>query len=141
MYQIINDEQPAIFGDGLQTRAFSYVDDSIIPFWNASQNDNCSGETINLGGIEECTIKYACEVLIDITGTKLKPIYLEPRHETKNAWSSWDKSVNLLGFKHEVSLEDGLELMWSWAKKQPNRKRFVWPEYELNKGIYEYWKN
>jgi UDP-glucose 4-epimerase len=31
--------------------------------------------------------------------------------------------------------------MWDWAKKQPNRKRFVWPEYELEKGIYSFWKN
>jgi len=30
--------------------------------------------------------------------------------------------------------------MWEWAKKQPNRNRFVWPEYELEKGIYEFWK-
>ena len=33
MYQIINDMQPTIFGDGEQIRAFSYVDDSIVPFW------------------------------------------------------------------------------------------------------------
>jgi hypothetical protein len=31
--------------------------------------------------------------------------------------------------------------MWEWAQKQPNRERFTWPNYELNKGIYEYWKN
>jgi len=31
--------------------------------------------------------------------------------------------------------------MWDWAKKQPNRERFLWPEYELEKGIYEFWKN
>ena len=31
--------------------------------------------------------------------------------------------------------------MWAWARQQPNRKRFEWPKYELEKGIYEYWKN
>ena len=30
--------------------------------------------------------------------------------------------------------------MWQWAKKQPNRERYIWPKYELNKGIYDYWK-
>ena len=30
--------------------------------------------------------------------------------------------------------------MWKWAQTQPNRERFVWSEYELEKGIYEFWK-
>jgi len=30
--------------------------------------------------------------------------------------------------------------MWEWALKQPNRPRFIWPSYELDKGLYEYWK-
>jgi UDP-glucose 4-epimerase len=140
MYQILNNQQPTIFGDGEQTRAFSYVDDSIIPFWNASQRDECIGEIINLGGIKENSINEACNTLIKVTGTDLKPLYLEQRHETKHAYSTWDKSVELLGFEHNIDLEEGLSRMWEWAKKQPNRDRFVWPEYELEKGIYEFWK-
>jgi UDP-glucose 4-epimerase len=140
MYQILNNQQPTIFGDGEQTRAFSYVDDSLIPFWNASQRDECIGEIINLGGIKENSINEACNTLIKVTGTDLKPLYLEQRHETKHAYSTWDKSVELLGFEHNIDLEDGLRRMWEWAKKQPNRDRFVWSEYELENGIYEFWK-
>ena len=66
---------------------------------------------------------------------------MEPRHESKYAWATWDKSIELLGFEHKVNLEEGAAKMWEWAKKQPNRERYVWPEYELNKGIYEYWKS
>tara|TARA_Y100001935_G_C17292044_1_gene503951 strand:- start:65 stop:1063 length:999 start_codon:yes stop_codon:yes gene_type:complete len=141
MYQILEGKQPTIFGDGNQVRAFSYVDDSIIPFWNASQNDDCIGQIINLGGIKEYTINEACKILINVTGTHLKPIYLEERHEAKYAWSTWDKSVELLDFEHKIDLEEGLAKMWEWAKTQPQRDRFVWPNYELDKGIYEYWKN
>lgn len=140
MYQILNNQQPTIFGDGEQTRAFSYVDDSLIPFWNASQRNECIAEIINLGGIKESSINEACNTLIKITGTDLEPLYLEQRHETKHAYSTWDKSVKLLDFKHNIDLEEGLTRMWEWVKKQPNRERFVWPEYELEKGIYEFWK-
>jgi len=140
MYQIINNTQPTIFGDGNQIRAFSYVDDSLIPFWNASQRDECIDQIINLGGIKEYTINEACETLIKITGTNLKPKYLEGRHETKHAWSTWDKSIKLLDFEHKIDLEEGLIKMWEWAKTQPMRKRFFWGEYELEKGIYEFWK-
>jgi len=140
MYQILNKESPTIFGDGSQVRAFSYVDDSVIPFWNASQNDNCKGQIINLGGTKEYSISEACNILINVTGQNIKPAYLEPRHESKYAWATWDKSIKLLGFEHKVNLEEGVTKMWEWAKKQPNRERYVWPEYELNKGLYEYWK-
>ena len=141
MYQILNKESPTIFGDGSQVRAFSYVDDSVIHFWNASQNDNCKGQIINLGGTKEYSISEACNILINVTGQNIKPAYLEPRHESKYAWATWDKSIKLLGFEHKVNLEEGVTKMWEWAKKQPNRERYVWPEYELNKGIYEYWKS
>ena len=141
MYQIINGERPTIFGNGEQKRAFSYVDDSIIPFWNASQRDNCVGEIINLGGIHETSIKDACSTLIEVTGIEIEPIYLEARHEAKYAWSTWEKSVELLDFKHEIDLSEGLSRMWHWAQMQPNRKRFEWPSYELDKGVYSYWKD
>ena len=140
MYQILNKKSPTIFGDGTQMRAFSYVDDSILPFWNASQKDNCVGEIINLGGIKEHTINEACNTLIKVTGTKLKPLYLEERHEAKHAWSTWDKSVKLLDFEHKIDLEEGLTKMWEWAITQPNRERLIWENYELEKGIYEFWK-
>jgi len=140
MYQILNDMRPTIFGDGMQKRAFSYVDDSIEPFLNAAIKKECNGEIINLGGIKEYTINEACEILIKVTGTKLEPEYMEARHEVKNAWSTWEKSVSLLEFKHKIDLEEGLERMWEWAKRQPNRNRFEWAEYELDKGLYEYWK-
>jgi len=140
MFQILNDMQPTIFGDGEQKRAFSYVDDSLVPFWNASQNADCIDQIINLGGIKEYTINEACEILIKVTGTKLKPLYLEQRHEAKHAWSTWQKSIDLLDFKHTIDLEEGLTKMWEWAKIQPMRNRFVWQEYELDKGIYKFWK-
>ena len=132
--------EPAIFGDGSQTRAFSYVDDSIIPFWNASQNDNCVDEIINLGGIKSCTILEACETLIEVTGKSISPKFFESRHEVKHAYSTWEKSVSLLGFEHKINLKDGLIMMWDWAQKQPKRERLFWKNYEINKGIYSYWK-
>lgn len=66
--------------------------------------------------------------------------YRENRHEVKHSIPTWQKSVDILGFKHETSLEVGLRKMWQWTKSQPNRDRFVWPQYEIEKGIYSFWK-
>ena len=84
MYQIMNNQQPTIFGDGQQTRAFSYIDDVLEPMWLASQSEKCIGETINLGGIKNYSINEAAEIVIKVTGTDLKPIHLEERHEAKH---------------------------------------------------------
>ena len=140
MYQIMNNENPTIFGDGLQKRAFSYVDDVLLPLWNASQSQKCVGEIINLGGIREYTIKDACNTVKSVTGTKLEPVYLTERHEAKYAWSTWEKSVDLLEFSHNVNLEEGVSKMWEWALSQPNRERFSWENFEIDKKIYEYWR-
>lgn len=67
--------------------------------------------------------------------------YLEARHEVKHSIPTWQKSVDILNFKHSTDLEQGLVQMWEWAQKQPKRERFVWPSYELDKGIYQFWKS
>jgi UDP-glucose 4-epimerase len=140
MYQIMNGLNPTIFGDGNQIRAFSYIDDVLKPLWNASQFDNCVGEIINLGGIKSYFINDAARVVIETTGTELKPVYLEERHEAKHAWTTWEKSVDLLGFNHHVDLEEGVSKMWEWVKDQPQRDRISWSQFEIDKKIYSYWK-
>lgn len=141
MFQYMNDEPMTIFGDGSQTRAFSFIDDSLEPLWEASQNQNASKQIINLGGVEEYSINDACEVLRSVLPTSGEVVYKEARHEVKNSIPTFQKSIDLLDFKHETSLKEGLTKMWVWAQKQPKRDRFVWSEYELEKGIYSFWKN
>ena len=139
MYQHLNNEPMTIFGDGTQTRAFSFIDDSIKPLWNASQLIGASKQIINLGGIEEISINQASEILRSVIG-KGEIIHLEGRHEVKHSIPSFQKSIDILDFKYKTSLKEGLTIMWDWAKKQPMRERFVWPFYELDKGIYSFWK-
>jgi len=140
MFQHLNGEDLTIFGDGEQTRAFSFIDDSLEPLWNSAVRKEASKEIINLGGIEEISINEASSVLLQVLGKGTRT-YLEPRHEVKHSIPTFQKSIDLLGFEHKTDLVEGLTQMWEWAKVQPMRKRFVWPEYELDKGIYSFWKN
>ena len=139
MYQHINNLPTTIFGDGNQTRAFSYIDDSIEPLWNAAVKPKASKQIINLGGIEEYSILEANTILREIMGCD-KVEFLEQRHEVKHSIPTFQKSIDILEFKHKTSLKEGLQQMWDWAQQQPMRDRFVWPSYELDKGIYEFWK-
>ena len=140
MYQALNNMDYTIFGDGLQTRSFSYIDDSLLPLWKAAVDQRASKQIINLGGIEQHSIKEANEILRTIIGYG-EVTHLEQRHEVKHSIPKYQKSVDLLDFQHKTNLTEGLTEMWDWAKKQPMRERFVWNEYELDKGIYSFWSN
>jgi UDP-glucose 4-epimerase len=140
MYQYMNGEDMTIFGDGEQTRAFSFIDDTLEPMWKAGTQDNCSKEIINLGGTKFYSIKEANNILKEVLGGG-NTVHLEPRHEVKDAHPTWEKSVELLGYEDKTSLYDGLKQMWEWAQKQPQRHRFHWGNYEIEKGIYNFWRN
>lgn len=139
MYQYLKNEPLSIFGDGNQTRAFSYIDDSLEPFWLASQSPSASKQIINLGGIKDYSIIEAAKTLIDVMGGGVIK-HFEQRHEVKYPIPTWSKSIEILNFEHKTDLREGLTKMWNWAKEQPMRERKIWSEYELDKGLYSYWR-
>jgi len=140
MYQHMNGEPMTIFGDGTQTRAFSCIDDIVEPLWNSAVEPRASKQIINLGGVEEWSINDANKVLRDIIKYGAEYQYKEGRHEVKHSIPTYQKSEDILDFKHKTTLEEGLYDMWIWAQQQPKRARFVWPSYELDNGIYSFWK-
>lgn len=139
MYQKLHNEPFSIFGDGSQQRAFSFIDDCLLPFWKAATLPSCSKQVINLGGIKHTSIKEAALLLKDIVGGA-EILHLEQRHEVKDALPGHQKSIDLLGYEDLTPLSKGLSLMWEWAKKQPPRERMHWENYELETGLYGFWK-
>ena len=139
MYYHMEGKPITIFGDGTQRRAFSYIDDSLEPLWNAAVLPEASKQIINLGGIFDYSINEAADILAEVVGGAEK-VYLEGRHEVHTAIPTYQKSIDILGFEHKTDLKEGLTKMWEWTQQQPNRERFVWKNYELEKGIYSFWK-
>lgn len=139
MWCALHNKPYTIYGDGEQTRAFSYVDDILPCLWKAAVDKRAKNEIINLGGTKEYSLNVARDILAKITGFN-ESVYYEPRHEVKHAWSTHQKSIDILDYKETVSLESGLEKMWQWAKSCPDREKRYWDKYELDTHIYSYWK-
>jgi UDP-glucose 4-epimerase len=140
MNQHMNGKPMTIFGDGEQTRAFSYIDDCLEPFWKCAVNDNTSKQIINIGGTKFYSINQANQILREvIEGGEV--VYKEERHEAKHCFPTYQKSVDLLDYKDTTTLREGLAKMWEWAQLQPKRETFIWDKYELEKGIYSFWKS
>ena len=139
MYQHLNGKPMSIFGDGEQTRAFSYITDCVPYFWAGAVDKKASKEIFNIGGDDHISINTACDLLISVIGSGNKE-HLEKRHEVKDAWVTHDKIKNILNFKQTTSLREGIHSMWNWAKNQPMRNQKLWNTFELDNGIYNYWK-
>jgi UDP-glucose 4-epimerase len=140
MYNSLNNLPITIYGDGEQMRAFSYIGDVIPCIWEAATRETAKNQIINLGGMDEISLNEISQIMKQITEND-NIVHLEPRHEVKNAWSTYQKSIDILGYTENTDLRTGLKTMWEWAKKQPTRQRKMWESYELEKGIYSFWKN
>lgn len=139
MYKSIKGLPITIYGDGEQTRAFSYIDDCVPCFWRAATYEKASKEIVNLGGLSGISINDAAKIVSKITGND-KIVHLEGRHEVKHAVPDPSKSIRVLDYEQKTSLEEGIKEMWEWAKVQPDRKQFKWENYEITDGLYSYWK-
>jgi UDP-glucose 4-epimerase len=138
MRQYLEGEKMTIYGDGSQKRAFSYVDDCLEPLWKAGVDSGASREMINLGGIKPTTILEVNQILRKVIGGG-DVLHLEPRYEVKHAVPTYQKSVDLLDYCETKDLESGIEEMWEWVRKQPQRDTIEWKEFEIEKELYEFW--
>ena len=137
MHQAVIGDPFTIYGDGMQERAFTYIDNILEPLYKAKDLEK---EIINLGGIKGITINDACEMMKTVTGST-DVIRLEARLEVKRAIPDPSRSIIRLDYKDTVSFEDGIRKMWEWVNNENKVKDwYTWNTFELDKGIYSYWK-
>lgn len=119
--QIDRGETITVFGDGLQSRDFTFVDDIATGTIAAAQTQvGC--EVINLGGGNQ---PYSINDLIGRIETLLGKkaiVDYQPAHKAdmESTWANIDKAGNLLGWKPEVSLDDGLKACVDWYLENRN---------------------
>jgi UDP-glucose 4-epimerase len=118
--RMLQGKQPVIYGDGLQMRCFSFIEDVVDPIMVACETDIANGKIINIGPDEEfITINELAIKIAKILDFKLNPIYMPGRpKEVKNANCSAELARNILGYKTTVSLDKGIKSLVEWIKNQ-----------------------
>lgn len=116
--RLLQGKPPIIYGDGTQTRCFSFIEDVVEPLYVACQTPEAVGQIINIGPDEEAvTINELAERLQAIIGTNFEPTYTGGRpQEVKIALCSSDKARQLLGYKTSTTLDQGLTTLVEWIK-------------------------
>lgn len=133
-----------VYGSGEQQRAFSFIDDCLPCFWRAATARSASGLTINLGGANPITINDAAALVSEIVGGASIE-HVESRREVAQAWCTTQRSINVLAYREETSLREGIDQMWQWAKVAWNRfperrNRSQCFEIEVERGLYSFWR-
>jgi len=112
---ILGGRRPIVYGDGRQSRDFTYVGNVVEANLLAARRDGISGETFNVGCGASYTLNDLVARLNKILGTRLKPEYGPPRPgDVKHSMASIDKAGRLLGYKPVVVFEDGLRRTVEW---------------------------
>lgn len=143
--RLLRGKQPIIYGDGNQLRAFTYVEDIVPCIVNAGFNKECNKEVINLGSGKASSILDLVNILCKLMEYDIEPVFLPPRiAEARNAFTTTKKSENILSFRDNISLYEGLVKTLEWAKKQEIKSfnyGLIDIELDINSKLPNSWKN
>ena len=105
--QALSNKNITIYGDGKQTRSFCYIDDTVDGLIKLMNNDYIG--PINIGNPDEKTIMQLANIIIELTDSKSRIIYVEkPQDDPSNRKPDITKAINILKWEPKISLRNGL---------------------------------
>jgi len=109
-------ERPVIYGDGEQSRDFTYIDNVVDANLKASESTGAVGQVINIANGERISLNHLLDELKKLTGkTDVVADYQEPRAgDVKHSLADISRARNLLGFEPKVDLRSGLRQTIDW---------------------------
>ena len=114
---LLENRQPTIYGDGGQTRDFTYVANVVDGVLRAAEAAGVAGEVINVATGLRISLNELLEVMGRLTGRPLQAIYKETRAgDVRDSQADISKAGRLLGYRPLVTLEDGLRQTLDWAR-------------------------
>ncbi|MEK6964456.1 MAG: SDR family oxidoreductase [Nanoarchaeota archaeon] len=116
---IKKNEVPTIYGDGEQSRDFTYVKNVVEGNLLACKAKHASGQAINLANGEGCTVNQMFQKINQLLGKHIKPAYAPSRAgEVRNSLADPTKAKKLLGYTGKYSFDEGLKLTVEWFKNK-----------------------
>ncbi|MGH7977765.1 MAG: NAD-dependent epimerase/dehydratase family protein [Limisphaerales bacterium] len=140
MNQIMQGHAMTIFGDGKQTRAFSYIDD-VAPVIAASiERPESYNEIFNVGADKPYSVNELANVVAEAMGAPPQVKYLNARNEVVHAYSAHEKVRKHFGdLIKNVPLEEGVGKMAAWAKQAGARQGKPFQGIEIRKNLPASW--
>ena len=114
---ILQDEPISIYGDGQQTRDFTFINDVIMANLAAATVPEAVGEVFNIGGGSRVVLAAVIDMMEEIIGHPIQRNFLETaRGDARHTSADVSKAQKILGYQPKVSLSEGLRQEWEWIK-------------------------
>jgi nucleoside-diphosphate-sugar epimerase len=117
---LLSNERPVIYGDGEQSRDFTYIDNVVFANLNAASAKEASGKVINVANGQRITLNQLLAELKELTGKQdVTADYLEPRvGDVRHSLADNTMARELLGYESKVDLREGLRRTIDWFKSK-----------------------
>jgi UDP-N-acetylglucosamine/UDP-N-acetyl-alpha-D-glucosaminouronate 4-epimerase len=117
MLAVIRGERPVVFGDGSQSRDFTYIDNIVSETLSACEAKNASGMVFNGGTGLQITLNEVLQLLERVSGRKISPKHEPPRTgDILHSQADISLAHRVLGYRPVVDFEEGLRRTWDWYK-------------------------
>ncbi|MGE5659010.1 MAG: NAD-dependent epimerase/dehydratase family protein [Actinomycetota bacterium] len=114
---ILRDEPISIYGDGQQTRDFTFVSDCVAANLLAAKVPEAAGEVFNIGGGSRVVLKEVIETMGKISGTQVRTHFVEAgMGDARHTSADVSKAEKILGYRSQVTLAEGLRQEWEWVR-------------------------
>jgi UDP-glucose 4-epimerase len=128
-----------VFGDGGQSRAFTYVGDIAPLIARSIDVPAAYNEIFNVGADQVATVKEVAYAVADVMGMEPRLSYHEARKEVQHAYSDHEKVRRIFGDIPETSLPDGLRRMAEWVKEVGSRQSQDFKNIEIHQNLPSRW--
>ena len=140
MNQLLQGKPMTIFGDGSQTRAFSYVGDMVGTMVRSDTMAECYGQDFNIGADQHYSVLELAREVARALERPADILHLDARNEVVHAYASHAKVENFFGPQPATSLADGLRRMAVWVKSVGVREPVRFKNIEIAKNLPPSWR-
>lgn len=142
MNQLMQGKQLTVFGDGSQTRAFSYIADVAPIIARSVEVRAAYNEVFNIGGDTDYTINELAQTVQKVMGIEQSINYQPARNEVLHATADHTKAINIFELDADqfVSLESGVQKMADWVRVAGARESAYFGKIEIEENLPPIWK-
>jgi UDP-glucose 4-epimerase len=139
MNNILQGKPMTVFGDGSQTRAFSYIGDMAPMMAEAIELPEAYNQIFNVGADYPYSINELASAIAHAMGVEPNIAYLPARNEVLNAYSSHEKVQHVFGERRQHTLDEGLQRMAAWVRTHGARSSTKFDGIEVMKNFPKAW--
>ncbi len=139
MNQALAGRPMTVFGDGMQTRAFSYIDDVAPISAESIDGPGAYNQVFNIGAEQPCRVNDLAAAVARAMGVPPAVVHLPARQEVQDAYSAHEKLARVFGTRPPCGLEEGLERMARWVRRQGARRGQRFEAIEVTRNLPAAW--